>query len=524
MTFRLINYTNMTSSSRTKKWILTLLFFTASMKSVQSYFFFHTKYTSTNKHDNASDLIESRHQYDPYEKDANNPLYRPEFTYIPSSSPSNNPTYMTFTEPSRTPTLTYSFVPSRSPSINLQPSKTPTQSITKNMPTSYPTVSNESSELTGNNSCQLNNGLYGLTSSSITSTLLEVTTVSFNYQIIYSTKPEYMDPFITKNELNIMLEEALGNNLLKELWNKECGDDTSLIPSPTNSNSGNVTLDSSIRRIRKMEKYDSMDNNSFIDVVGYSNKPPDQIDDTIQCPYDQITLLRDDDKCTHIQGRLSLYTINVSDSVISNIISSTQSRIQTIMESPNNPLFIHPSILSITYMDPNIKYFSKATYSKSSSKMNQLNLVYILTPVFATTLGLLILLRYKRNKQNPLEQYRIKAPNILEDEVPYTKYDMSPIYGLNRSLQDINQDFDNDTTMNTSLADDSTVYFPDESNISSSESFQDHIDLLDDISFQGIETSYRTGSITSPTTVSGIQIGSEQKDPQFEQLFLPHHH
>merc|ERR1712099_122989 len=104
----------------------------------------------------------------------------------------------------------------------------------------------------------------------------------------------------------------------------------------------------------------------------------------------------------------------------------------------------------------------------------------------------------------------IKNPKNLQDQVPYTKYDMSPIYGLNRSHR-LNRDVDNDTTMNSSIADDSTLYFPDESNISSSESFHDHTDLLDDISARVIETSCRTSSITSPTTVSGIRINSEPK-------------
>lgn len=466
-------------STQTKQYLFYLLIFSTSLKSIQSSFYFRTKYLYDSKQENAFNLIGSRHQYDPNEKDANNPINRPEFTQMPSASPSNLPTNQP-TSLIKVP----SFIPSRSSQF----SEIPTQTITTSIPTTLNMRPKSPSKSKLVNSCQLQDGLYGVTPSLESSASLNVTTVSFQYQVIYSTKRKYMDLLITRYQLSFMVEEALGNNLLKEIWSQECNDGSTL----------NIST-------RKMEQRREKD--PFFSIVGYSNAPTDQIDDSTPCPKSSMTPLQETAKCMHIQGRFSLYTLALSEPELSNLIPSAQSRIRTIMESSKKSLYIHPSIILITYIDPNFKYISEATASESSSKVKQLNLVYILTPVFATALVLVFLLQYKIKNNNSLERYYIKNPKNLQDQIPYTKYDMSPIYGLNRSRR-LNQDIDNDTTLNSSIADDSTLYFPDEINISSSESFHDHIDLLDDISAQGIETSYRTNSIMSPTTVSGIRIDS----------------
>lgn len=256
-------------------------------------------------------------------------------------------------------------------------------------------------------------------------------------------------------------------------------------------------------------------------VLGYSNAPPDQVNDSLRCLNKTANFHSETDKCMHIYGRFSLYTLNLTELELFNLILSARSSIKTIIESSEKSLYVHPSIISVSCLDPNFRYISGASVSKSSSRSKHINLVYILTPFFFTLIFIFILCRYKFKRNKLSERYCTKKSQNLQDQARYTKYDMSPISGPDRRLKLNNQVLDNYNVINTPLVDNSTLYFLDDERISSLENFYNQIDLVDNMSVYKTESPFRTSSMRSPTSLNGMRMSSEIITPQFKQLLLP---
>lgn len=394
-------------------------------------------------------VITDRHDRDPLELDAENPLHLPEFTQSPSSNPSLIPTSVPSKRTTNVPTLvsssdiahyeilsnvpsieptivptrdptnmpsiqpTLTFMPSTFPSImpifSFSPSKSPTDTPSlkhTQIPTTNPSIQPTSHPL-----CLLDNGFYGLTSTNLV-------IVPYLYDVeTYTNTP------LTQEQTIELIEMKLGDLLVSDLWEK-CA-----------ALSLNVIESYSLRR-SKMTVFEKIEQKQPLieNLVGFQNRPKDIIDTTSQCQDTQSNA------CVRVIGQLTLYTQNPFSN---NAISQTQTLIQSSMTSNNKSLYIHPSIVQITYIDLNGFDETLISDIQEANQINikSMNYLWVIAPASFSVISMILLfaIRQYRHQQQQLTYTR---DNFLKNSM-YQKYDM-------RSMLQPYDDCDNDTTMNTS--------------------------------------------------------------------------
>lgn len=445
-------------------------------------------------------VITERHDKDPTEKDAENPPSPPDFsdmpsmspsavpslvpTSYPSISPSTGPTIsaMPSMEPSSGPTDMPSIPPTGAPSLSFMPTAShmptatpyPTESHAPSgmpsisfMPTasSMPTASfmpTESHAPSGMPSLSFMPttshmptespapSLEVVNSPSVFSSLFRPlcvldanglhgnTSSSFvTVPYLYNVEHSALPTAFTQEQVIRNIEKALGNILVADLW-EEC-------PTISLNDIGGLRRR---KRTRSLEEIIDQKETLVADLVGYRNAPNDFIDATSQC---QDTP-SDGNDCISVNGQLTLYTQSPPPNNDARIlaISQTQTAIQQAMANDHPALYAaHSSIVKITYIDPNNGEEVVLTSAVQDEPVpSSKNYMWVMAPAFGSALLVILLIgirRRRRNKANDARHYN--RENITDGDL-YRKYDMRSMTVKPGDEED--SDDDNDTTMDTS--------------------------------------------------------------------------